>query len=145
MVHFYRLELVVLTVCKCTYFVALFILSLVLFGDVDHWHNQIDQIFNAIPFQIKIARFVIRDYDPNMYMFIVISLGISGLVIWSDCYWYTHCTSSNYNHQTYNNAAVPRLTSKGYCITSYMWWYQLQQSPFHIILAIYILLDHLNY
>ena len=37
---------------------------------------------------------------------------ISGLVIWSGCCFYTHCTSSNV--PTYNNATVLRSTSKGY-------------------------------
>ena len=36
---------------------------------VDHWQNQTDQIFNAIPFQIKITRFVTSDNDHNMQVF----------------------------------------------------------------------------
>ena len=73
--HARRLRLMV---CKCTYFVTSFILSIstwigkyLIFGVVDHWQNQTDQIFNMIPFQMEISRFIIivSNYDHNMYVF----------------------------------------------------------------------------
>ena len=35
--------------------------------------------------------------------------GWSILVIWFDCYWYTHCRSSNHDQSTYINPTVPSL------------------------------------
>ena len=33
------------------------------------WHNQTDKIFNAMPLQVEISRFVIRDYNHDVYVF----------------------------------------------------------------------------
>ena len=60
---------------KGTYFVTLVRLSIstsivkcLIFGDVNYWQNQTDQIFNVISFQRETVRFLISVYDHKNYI-----------------------------------------------------------------------------